>query len=565
MKAILKKFRERALLASVVIIVLLIVAQNVIIFLLILKKDDLSNRHAKLQTNNLFLRARYNDHLIWSENLIESIATGSEFTGELNHNETKFARWYYSFSGTTAYYALDKERKKIFDQIGPSNLNLHNTARLMNGVATRKERLVIFRQSTKKYLGEIKTLLETYIQLNTRHMKKYENRLRRYSTMIRVSGLVSGLMIIATIIWLGYRIVRSMLINLEAMSAGFHRLSKSDLRARIETITSDEYGTLAEEFNLFVEGIRSLISETKQNAKELSLASQSMTEIITGFSENVQNQASFAEEIHATMTEISCGMSSLSDAASGQSESLNSLIGIIEQLTSLIMKMDHQVNDSTKKTENILDDARIGESLLSQMNESMVRISDSSCEITDIISIINDISDRINLLSLNAAIEAARAGEAGGGFAVVADEISKLAEQTSHSISGIDSIIRKNGEETEQGLSHARETVARLRMIITGISSINTLMQELSGSMQQQVLINNNVCRDAEKVKSRDHEIKIALSEQEKGINEIAGAIGSINELTQNNAGGVEEVNSNIEAIETMALSLDRKVEEFKT
>ena len=82
------------------------------------------------------------------------------------------------------------------------------------------------------------------------------------------------------------------------------------------------------------------------------------------------------------------------------------------------------------------------------MNVSITNITESSQQVTDIISIIDDISDKINLLSLNAAIEAARAGEAGRGFAVVADEISKLADQTAASINDIDSLIRKNNNES---------------------------------------------------------------------------------------------------------------------
>ena len=293
-----------------------------------------------MQNNSLFLRARYNDHLKWSGELIESIATGHEFTGELNHNETEFAKWYYSFSGTLPYYDLDPEQKKIFDKIGPANLRLHNTARLMNGVTTRTERLQIFNNQTKKYLVELQKLITAYIRLNHEHMKSYEARLNSYSLMIRITGASAGLIIIVMISWLGWRIIRSMLINLDNMSRSFSQLTRQNLKTRIDVITDDEYGKLAGEFNYFVETISQIIGDVKQNSRELSLAARSINEVVEGFSDNVQHQASFAEEIHTTMNEISTGMSGISNAASDQSESLSSLTTIIEELTGLIIKMD---------------------------------------------------------------------------------------------------------------------------------------------------------------------------------------------------------------------------------
>ena len=115
--------------------------------------------------------------------------------------------------------------------------------------------------------------------------------------------------------------------------------------------------------------------------------------------------------------------------------------------------------------------AREGEQSMTGMNSAMTRIIQSSEEMTGIVKIINDISERINLLSLNAAIEAARAGDAGRGFAVVADEISKLADQTASSIKSIDTLIRTNESEIGKGNQNVGAAVEKINYIISDIEN----------------------------------------------------------------------------------------------
>ena len=89
---------------------------------------------------------------------------------------------------------------------------------------------------------------------------------------------------------------------------------------------------------------------------------------------------------------------------------------------------------------------------MTAMVDAMTRINETSKNIENIISEIEDIASQTNLLSLNASIEAARAGEAGRGFAVVAEEIGGLATQSAQTVSEINNIISELSQNSEKSM-----------------------------------------------------------------------------------------------------------------
>lgn len=307
--------------------------------------------------------------------------------------------------------------------------------------------------------------------------------------------------------------------------------------------------------------ISNILESVQKTSEKLALSSQELSTASRVLSGNAQSQAASSEEITATVEEISAGVDNITNSTVSQTSSMDSLLVRMDEFSGQVEKTRGELKDLLQQTEEITSYAQTGDSNLKLMNESMLKISDSSGEMSNIISMINDISDQINLLSLNAAIEAARAGDAGRGFAVVADEISKLADRTSQSVKEISSLIAGNNSEIINGRENVEVTVGTLNKIITGIKGMYDMMQGISSQITAQVTVNSEIQKETGMVKEQSDTIKIATEEQKTASEEIVKSISTINEASQANASGSEEIAGNAEEIAAIADQLKKEVE----
>ncbi|MCG8615344.1 MAG: methyl-accepting chemotaxis protein, partial [Desulfobacterales bacterium] len=223
---------------------------------------------------------------------------------------------------------------------------------------------------------------------------------------------------------------------------------EGDLTKRLTVSGKDEVGVLSYRFNGFVDKLHTMIKDLKSGVGTLSTSSSQLTTI----SDDMSTGAARTTEKAGTVTEateaLTANMNSVSAAMAQTSSNLNTVAGAAEE-------MNATIGEIAKNAESARDISSTAVSKVENSTVKMGELGDAAQAIGEVVETITDISEQVNLLSLNATIEAARAGEAGRGFAVVANEIKELANQTSNAsldIKGKIDNIQDSSSATLEGI-----------------------------------------------------------------------------------------------------------------
>ncbi|HOP64861.1 MAG TPA: methyl-accepting chemotaxis protein [Spirochaetota bacterium] len=555
---------RKKLVMIISLIIALIIIEAATVSIIEQRGKIIAGRTIKHHNDVIFLKTTLVDHFKWMNGLLESILDGSDFSGELDPTQCGFGQWYYNYKKTAEYSSLEPERKKIFDELKEYHIALHASAARIKITGSPAEKLAVYNTVTRPRAERLLSLFNSYmdaIDAVTDDYEKQMYRIQALSKMISIS-MIALLILISSVS--GYIVFRGIMKSLNSFSDGLNRITEGDLTVEVEKLYDDEFGDLAEKFNSFSSKIRGAMTGILDMASQLATSSEQLSSVAVTFSDNAQNQASASEEVTATIEEISAGMDGVAAGATRQAETLDELVEIRNELSDKVRMMQERVNSTMTLSEDIADKAKTGEISLSEMNQSIQNIGASSSEVSNIVKIINDISEQINLLSLNAAIEAARAGESGRGFAVVADEISKLAEQTASSIKDIDRLIKINEGEINNGLLSVHKSVEVIGGIIHGVGEITDMMALVNEAMAAQVEVNRRANEEMQQIKIKSDEIKHSSEEQKTATEEIVRSISDITNMTQITASGAEEMTANTEEIAGMADRLKLSVGFFK-
>ncbi|WP_372357022.1 methyl-accepting chemotaxis protein [Xanthomonas sp. NCPPB 3443] len=254
-----------------------------------------------------------------------------------------------------------------------------------------------------------------------------------------------------------------------------------------------------------------------------------LTDIVTRI-QTTSNSISFVAE------DIASGNQQLAQRSEQQAASLEETAASMEELTSTVKQNAEHATRANQLARGAAAIASEGRDVVGQVIEQMSGIEASSRRIADIISVIDGIAFQTNILALNAAVEAARAGEQGRGFAVVASEVRTLSHRSSDAAKEIKRLIDDSVQRVADGSTLVHTAGTTMGEIVTSVQHVTDIMAHISAASQ----------------------------EQAGGIEQVNHTIAQMDETTQHNVRLVEAASTAAHALEQHSAQLTRAVEVFK-
>jgi methyl-accepting chemotaxis protein len=298
-------------------------------------------------------------------------------------------------------------------------------------------------------------------------------------------------------------------------------------------------------------------SDKDRLGKSFAAMAGNLRELNMEISEMVNLLATSAGEIMTTVSEFA---SSSSETASAISET-NATVQEVRQTTDLTSLKAKHVYETAQKSVNVaragmksVDDAIAGmqgiQERMGFIAERIVNLSEQSQAIGDIIATVNDLAEQSNLLAVNAAIEAAKAGEHGKGFAVVAQEVKNLATQSKQATAQVRGILGEIQKATTAAVLATEQGSKSVEAGVKQSSEAGEAIRLLSASIDE----------------SSNSTLQIVTSTQEQaiGMDQIATAIQSINQASNQNVEGSRQIETATRSIYDMNQKLKQLVSRYK-
>lgn len=302
-------------------------------------------------------------------------------------------------------------------------------------------------------------------------------------------------------------------------------LADGDLTIEAE-VTDQITGAIADSINFAVQEMRDLVARINTATAQVTSESESTANIARELS---RASAVQADEITKTTSQVQAMSSSMQEMSGDARRSAE----VAQSSVDVAKRGAQAVRDTIRG----MDDMR---EQIQETSKRIKRLGESSQQIGEIVSLIDDIAEQTNILSLNASIQAAMAGEAGRGFAVVADEVQRLAERSAEATKQISTLVNNIQADTNEAVTsmeHATQGVVDGTRLADSagqaLGEIESVSEELSRLITGMADTAKRQSEEATTVSDRMTSIRDVTHKTSQGAQATAQSIGKLSELAR--------------------------------
>lgn len=351
-------------------------------------------------------------------------------------------------------------------------------------------------------------------------------------------GIITIVVLIAIII--SFIMGRRLMRPLVKVSTIIEDVANGNIEADFSVVkeSNDEIGLIIEKMKELTQSLGSIVGKIRNSSDTMSSNSYELNDTSSQTLAANNEISKAVEDVAEGSTGMAASISKINEnllEMSNETKDINASVDEIKNQTTAVQDSSKIMNDKIKSMQDSSHKMDEGISAISKRIETVNTTVD---KVSNIVSVIEEISSETNLLSLNASIEAARAGDAGKGFAVVAQEIRVLSDNTNTELENIKQIISSLVEECRycvQASGTIVEDNAKQK------EEIKAVLDEF-GSLDEQI----------QKTAEKADEIEELVTAMIELNDDITKSSNSLTDVSAANAAATEEMNANIEELNAM-------------